>query len=108
MTDINKELRAELDKIFAYGIDWTEYKDKSENDHQVSTFAGKIKEELKDELVAKIKALVVESIGKDEVFIDIAEVDHTGKVTKRHFGESYTPYMLARNQLRGEIRSIFE
>jgi len=99
MTDINKELRAELDKIFAYGIDWTEYKDKSENDHQVSTFAGKIKEELKDELVAKIKALVVESIPPNVE-------DPTSSATEPYTVDEV--FRVSRNLTLGEIRSIWE
>lgn len=48
--------------------------------------------------IAKIKALVVESIGKDE--FDQQELDETEN-------GSCVPFMV-RNELRGEIRSIFE
>lgn len=52
----------------------------------------------------KARSYVLEVIGDNEVYIDIPEVDNTGKVTKVHRGESYTPYMLARNTLRAEQR----
>lgn len=32
-----------LNTIFSYGLDWTEYKDKSDYDHDTSMFAAKIK-----------------------------------------------------------------
>lgn len=93
--NLDESLREILDKTFAYGIDWTEYKDKSDHDHEVSTFAGKIKDELKEALIAKIKALVVESIGQDEEYIGLSNANDIQK-------------LMQRNGLRAEIRTKWE
>ena len=53
----------------------------------------------------EIKALFLELIGEDEVFIDIPVVNHLGEVTDTIKGETYTPYMIAKNQLRAELRT---
>ena len=50
------------------------------------------------------RSTVEEAIGENEVFIDIPTVDHTGKVISVLKGDSYTPYMVARNHLRADIR----
>ena len=47
---------------------------------------------------------MAEVIGESEVFIDIPVVGNTGKEVDRITGESYTPYMIARNNLRHEQR----
>jgi hypothetical protein len=47
-----------LDQIFAYGVDWTEHKDKSEYDHDTSMFAAKIKAQHKEALLTSIINLV--------------------------------------------------
>lgn len=51
-----------LGRIFAYGIDWQEFKDTSEHDHDVSTFAGKIKAEMKDELQSQLHSLLISKL----------------------------------------------
>ena len=43
-------------------------------------------------------------LGEDEVFLDISIVDNTGRTIDRVLGTSYTPYMVARNNLRAEQR----
>jgi len=68
-----------LDGVFAYGIDWTEHKDKSEHDHEVSTFAGKIKDELKETAKQQIQALITEEVEqavmqRDREWIKTAEM----------------------------------
>jgi predicted ATP-grasp superfamily ATP-dependent carboligase len=55
-----KQLDELLDQIFAYGVDWTEYKDKSEYDHDTSMFAAKIKAQQKEALKQAIQALIEE------------------------------------------------
>jgi hypothetical protein len=58
-------MEAEVDKIlnpiFAFGIDWEEFRDKSDKDHEVSTFAGKIKSDLKAEVKQAILTLIAEA-----------------------------------------------
>lgn len=39
-----------LDRMFAYGVDWTELKEDLECGHSTSVYAGKIKAEIKKEL----------------------------------------------------------
>lgn len=53
--------------IFAYGVDWTENRDKSPEDHDVSVFAGKIKGEFSLTVKQQIKELFLELIGEDEM-----------------------------------------
>jgi hypothetical protein len=78
-----------LDEMFAYGIDWTEYKDKSEHDHEVSTYAGKIKSELKE----SFKASLIEYINK-EIIGEDDEMPTDGSVD--------WDWEIDRNQLRAE------
>ena len=61
--NIDDELDNLLDSTFAYGVDWTEYKDKSDTDHEVSTYAGKIKDEMK----AKLKQAITNKIKEAEL-----------------------------------------
>jgi hypothetical protein len=58
----------------------------------------------KQAILTAVRQFVVDIIGEDEVFIDIPIADHTGKVTSRIDGNSYTPFMVARNYLRAEQR----
>ena len=44
-------------------------------------------------------------IGEDEVFIDIPILGANGKVERVITGESFIPYMVARNNLRREMRT---
>jgi hypothetical protein len=64
-----------LDKTFAYGIDWTEYKDKSEHDHDTSMFAAKIKaqhkEALKASLIDYIESLIPEKYTPAEMMAGV-------------------------------------
>ena len=47
-----------LDRIFAYGVDWTEYKDKSEYDYDTSMFAAKIKAQHKEALKQELQTYI--------------------------------------------------
>ena len=49
-----------LDQTFAYGVDWTEYKDKSEHDHDTSMFAAKIKAQQKQALKKAIESYITQ------------------------------------------------
>jgi hypothetical protein len=51
-----------------------------------------------------IKELFLELVGEDEVFVDIPVLDNTGKVKEIIKGDSFTPYMVMRNNLRNELR----
>lgn len=55
-----------------------------------------------------IKGQLLEMIGEDEVFIDIPVLDHLGNVKSVISGESYTPYMVAKNDLRKKLRQKIE
>lgn len=70
----NSNIDEILGKIFAYGIDWHEYKDTSENDHSVSTFAGKIKAGHKAALKQAIQQLLDEAYKKGYIDGGIAEI----------------------------------
>jgi hypothetical protein len=61
-----KKLQDRLKVIFAYGIDWAEYKDKDSKDHDVSTFAGKIKAEHLENLAQSIEKDILELIKEIE------------------------------------------
>jgi len=69
-----------LGKIFAYGVDWTEYKDKSEYDHNTSMFAAKIKAQQKEALKQELLALLHQygaSERKSELeLIELAQQDY--------------------------------
>jgi len=56
-----------LGRIFAYGIDWQEFKDTSEHDHDVSTFAGKIKAEMRDELKSQLHSLLISKLPEKKI-----------------------------------------
>lgn len=75
MNQLQDDIVAVLDSIFAYGIDWTEFKDKSENDHSVSMFAGKIKSELKDELTKTLTELIAKRVVAELERITVCEYD---------------------------------
>lgn len=51
-----------LKPIFSYGIDWTEYKDKGgpNGDHDVATYAGQIKADLRGALKNDLKQLMLD------------------------------------------------
>ena len=94
-----KPIRAEIEKIlrtsFAYGIDWTEYREKQENDHDIAVYAGKIKAELRtlatDQIIQLIKD---EVIGEDETDYPSLNLD-----------KSPHENAISRNQLRAEQRN---
>lgn len=83
--------------------------------HQISTralrdapiYVGHVSN-AKSSLKNEVKNLMLELIGEDEVFIDIPIVDHTGKQVSMINGRSYTPMMVARNDLRNELRKKVE
>jgi hypothetical protein len=56
----------------------------------------------------EIKSLFLELVGDDEKIIDIPKVDAIGKTIRTFNGESFTTYMIARNQLRAELRQKVE
>jgi hypothetical protein len=56
MTTFTEKVEELLDSTFAYGVDWTEYKDKSEHDHETSVFASKIKAQQKEAIKQKLLA----------------------------------------------------
>ena len=47
---IRQAVYGEITRLFAYGVDWTEIRDKSKDDHEVSTFAAKIKDDFAKEV----------------------------------------------------------
>lgn len=61
-------------------------------------------ESIKAQLKAIIEAEIDAIIGEDEVFLDIPVLNGNGEVAYRITGESYTPFMVARNNLRTEQR----
>ena len=63
-----------LTKIFAYGIDWTEYKDKSEYDHDTSMFAAKIKAQHKKALEQAILSDLLEIIEENCIYEGSLEI----------------------------------
>lgn len=64
MPDTTNELDELLNKTFAYGVDWTEYKDKSEQDHDTSMFAAKIKAQQKEALKQELLVLITREKNK--------------------------------------------
>jgi len=60
-----------------------------------------------DQALHQLERLVLDDVIKeDEVFIDIPVVNNLGEVTQIIDGSSYTPYMVARNNLRATQRAI--
>jgi len=60
--DSTDELDKVLDSIWAYGVDWTEHKDESEHDLKVSTYAAKIKKDMKQEFKAALQSLIEDRV----------------------------------------------
>lgn len=63
---IEDKLNKLLDSTFAYGVDWTEFRDKSGTDHEVATYATKIKAEMKAKLKETIQAIITTETTKAE------------------------------------------
>lgn len=103
MSDIDKSMDELLGEIFAYGIDWTEHKDKSEHDHEVSTYAGKIKDELKESLKSSLYSLLMDVIGEYEITEENQDTGHDCY-------ESFCDYCdkAVRDELRAEQRQKLE
>jgi hypothetical protein len=105
MTDINKAIRDALNEI-NNGWDYviSDYCTSKEQEEQ--TELDKQKE--LDDVVAKIKALVVETL-KDEPIPEREDwyADHEGRKTLYNNATARIKAR-TRNDLRGEIRSIFE
>lgn len=57
---LEKNVLEIIARLFAYGVDWTEYRDKGgpNGDHDVATYAAKIKTEFTNEVVNDILALI--------------------------------------------------
>lgn len=89
MTPTPDPIKTILDQIFAYGIDWTEFKDKSENDHEVSTYAGKIKDELKAQLTQAInnELLRARIYGMTELYEWVQSEGRIHSEIKKHYQE---------------------
>lgn len=56
-----------LEPVFAYGIDWEEFKDQSDDDHNVSTFAGRIKSEFLAEALQALTDLHESEVRKARI-----------------------------------------
>lgn len=93
-----------LKPVFAYGIDWQEFKDESENDHAVSTFAGKIKDEHRSEAKAKIRQHML-----SEALVLIGEDDNEVRGTTQSPDNPnyWTKRTKHRNELKAELRQAF-
>jgi hypothetical protein len=66
MSDIDKQVREIITRLFAYGVDWTEYRDTSLQDHDVSTYAAKIKSEFANEVANEITTLISTAVREAE------------------------------------------
>lgn len=96
---LRKLVYQEITKMFTYGVDWTEARDTSPNDHDVSTFAAMIKDDfaksITNDLTAQILDHINKAIGEDEALVEYDIID-----------DCMYPVSGAksRNKLRAEIR----
>jgi hypothetical protein len=86
-----------LTKVIAYGVDWTEFKDKSEEDHTVSTYAGKIKTLIKDDfkfsILSDLLEIIEQSRTESEWHIDGNVAIHkTGFITEQELRDKVKEY----------------
>lgn len=57
--DIDKQVREIITRLFTYGVDWTEHRDKGgpNGDHDVATYAAKIKADFANEIANELVQL---------------------------------------------------
>lgn len=72
--DIEEQVREIITRLFTYGIDWTEYRDSGgpNGDHDVATYASKIKSELANEVANELLALIDSAVTKARGNVDKA------------------------------------
>lgn len=87
---LDEQIRKIITRLFAYGVDWTELKDKSTDDHEVSTFAAKIKSDFANEISKELLALFTE---------------HSKQAFKKGYLEGGMAEILSHEQARKEVEA---
>lgn len=110
MTTFTEKVEELLDSTFAYGVDWTEYKDKSEHDHETSVFASKIKAQQKEAIKQKLLAAhqaeisrVLERVEKEANVYNVKSINGELVQSIEDTGVMAVP-LEAINKIKGELQ----
>jgi len=111
MTTFTEKVEELLDSTFAYGVDWTEYKDKSEHDHETSVFASKIKAQQKEAIKQKLLAAHQAEISR---VLERVEKEAVATNCERHWADDFSKEcrcdepkavpLEAINKIKGELQ----